>query len=193
MTLTVVVAVFFGMTTTLLVVMAYGPLNGGPAAYGLIEAAIGAGAIVGALLAAQALSRVRAGLLLLLGVAGVGLSNLLVGFSRSLGLTLALLLIGGVLNMLYYLPIVSLTQREAPDHIRGRVMATRFLVVQGGYLAGMAAAGPLSDHLGAPLVFVIGGLFLIVAALLGFAFRSLRMAALAEEPAAPMLRATASG
>ena len=44
MTLTLVVAVFFGMTTTLLVVMAYEALHGGASAYGFIEAAIGAGA-----------------------------------------------------------------------------------------------------------------------------------------------------
>jgi putative nucleotidyltransferase with HDIG domain len=194
MTLTLVVAVFFGMTTTLLVVMAYGPLNGGPSAYGFIEAAIGAGAIIGALVAAELINRVRAGTLLLLGAAGVGLANLLVGFSRSLELTIVLLIIGGMLNMIYYVPLISVTQRESHDHIRGRVMATRFLLVQGGYLAGMGAAGPLSDHLGAPIVFVVGGLFLIVAAVLGVAFRSLRMATLRDDvPATPVLKATASG
>ena len=194
MTLTLVVAVFFGMTTTILVVMAYGPLNGGPSAYGFIEAAIGAGAIIGALIAAEVVSRVRAGTLLLLGVAGVGLANVLVGFSRNLTLTIIFLLLGGILNMIYYVPLISITQRESPDFIRGRVMATRFLLVQGGYLGGMAIAGPLSDRLGAPLVFVIGGLFLIVAATLGVAFRSLRTATLRDHPApAPVFRATASG
>ena len=48
MALTLVATVFFGMTTTILVVMAYGPLHAGASGYGLIEAAIGAGAIVGA-------------------------------------------------------------------------------------------------------------------------------------------------
>ena len=194
MTLTLVVAVFFGMTTTILVVMAYGPLNGGPSAYGFIEAAIGAGAIIGALIAAEVISRVRAGTLLLLGVAGVGLANVLIGFSRNLTLTIVFLLLGGIFNMIYYVPLISVTQRESPDFVRGRVMATRFLLVQGGYLTGMALAGPLSDRLGAPIVFVIGGLFLIVAALLGVAFRSLRTATLRDESAPePVLRATAAG
>jgi putative nucleotidyltransferase with HDIG domain len=194
MTLTVVVAVFFGMTTTLLVVMAYGVLKGGPSAYGFIEAAIGAGAIIGALVAAEVVNRVRAGTLLLLGAAGVGLANLLVGFSGNLGFTLLLLLAGGILNMVYYVPLISLTQREAPDRVRGRVMATRFLLVQAGYLGGMAAAGPLSDRFGAPLVFVIGGAFLLLAAGLGVAFRSIRTASLSDEPVhAPLLEASASG
>jgi putative nucleotidyltransferase with HDIG domain len=194
MTLTLVVAVFFGMTTTLLVVMAYGPLNGGASAYGFIEAAIGAGAIVGALIAGELVNRARAGTLLLLGAGGVGLANLLVGFSRNLTVTIIFLLLGGILNMIYYVPLISVTQRESPDHVRGRVMATRFLLVQGGYLTGMAVAGPLSDRLSAPVVFVVGGLFLIVAALLGVAFRSIRMASLRDDTTAvTVLKATASG
>src|SRR5437773_8581366 len=194
MTLTLVVAVFFGMTTTLLVVMAYGPLNGGASAYGFIEAAIGAGAIVGALIAGELVNRARAGTLLLLGAGGVGLVNLLVGFSRNLTVTIIFLLLGGILNMVYYVPLISVTQRESPDSVRGRVMATRFLLVQGGYLAGMALAGPMSDRFGAPMVFVVGGLFLVVAALLGFAFRSIRMATLRDDsPAVAVLKATASG
>jgi len=112
-----------------------------------------------------------------------------------LGLPLgARLLLGGILNMIYYVPLISVTQRESPDHVRGRVMATRFLLVQGGYLAGMVAAGPMSDRFGAPMVFVVGGLFLIIAALLGFAFRSIRMATLRDDSSAvAVLKATASG
>ena len=194
MTLTLVVAVFFGMTTTLLVVMAYEALHGGASAYGFIEAAIGAGAIVGALIAGELVNRARAGTLLLLGAGGVGLANLLVGFSRNLTVTIIFLLLGGILNMIYYVPLISVTQRESPDHVRGRVMATRFLLVQGGYLTGMAVAGPLSERLSAPVVFVVGGLFLIVAALLGVAFRSIRMASLRDDTTAvTVLKATASG
>ncbi len=194
MTLTLVVAVFFGLTTTILVVMAYETLKGGASAYGFIEAAIGAGAIVGALIAAELVNRARAGTLLLLGAGGVGLANVLVGFSTNLTVTIIFLLLGGILNMVYYVPLISVTQRESPDHVRGRVMATRFLLVQGGYLAGMALAGPMSDRFGAPMVFVVGGLFLVVAALLGFAFRSIRMATLRDETSAvTVLKATASG
>jgi len=58
----------------------------------------------------------------------------------------------------------------------------------------MALAGPMSDRFGAPMVFVVGGLFLVVAALLGFAFRSIRMATLRDDSSAvAVLKATASG
>lgn len=72
-------------------------------------------------------------------------------------------------------------------------MSSRFLLVQAGLLGGMAIAGPLSDRLGAPVVFVVAGCLLILAALLGFAFRDLRQAVLRENSPVPVLKATASG
>jgi len=191
MTLTLFAAVFFGMTTTLLIVMAYGPLHAGASGYGFIEAAIGAGAIAGAVVAADLMSRAKAGFLLLAGVAGVGLANVLVGLSGNLAAALVFLFFGGILNMVYYIPVISISQREAPDHVRGRVLSTRFLLVQSGYLAGMALAGPLSGRLGAPLIFVLGGLFLVLAAALGLGSRSLRSASMRDEhPVSPALTAT---
>lgn len=192
MALTLVATVFFGMTVTVLVVLSYRQLNAGPSGYGFLEAAIGAGAIVGSFAAAELMGRQRAGILLLVGVAGVGLSNLLVGFTHDLWAAIVILLFGGILNMIYYVPTISVTQREAPDSIRGRVMSTRFLVVQGGFLLGMATAGPLSDNVGVGRVFIFGGAALIIAAVLGMMFKSLRDASMAEE-VSPALKATAAG
>jgi hypothetical protein len=72
-------------------------------------------------------------------------------------------------------------------------MASRFLLAQTGLLGGMAIAGPLTDRLGAPLVFIAAGTLLVVAAVLGFAFRDIRDATLRDAPpAAPVLK-VASG
>ena len=71
-------------------------------------------------------------------------------------------------------------------------MASRFLLAQAGLLGGMAISGPLTDRLGAPLVFLTAGTLLISAAVVGFAFRDLRGATLREPSVAPLLK-TASG
>src|SRR6202011_916605 len=64
-------AVLFGsLTFPILVVMSYGPLKGGAFGYGILEAAIGAGAIVGALAAPGVMNRWPAGVLILVGVGG---------------------------------------------------------------------------------------------------------------------------
>ena len=176
-------AVFFGgLTFPVLVIMSYGPLHGGAFGYGLLEAAIGAGAMFGALLAPPAMRRFAAGGLILAGVAGMGLANLVTGFMHNVWLAAAVLLVGGLASTLYYVPLISITQREAPDYVRGRVMSTRFLLVQVGLLAGMAVAGPLTDRVGAAVVYSASGVLLICAAVSGAMFRALRNAALRDEP-----------
>lgn len=187
-------AVTFGsLTFPILVVMSYGPLRGGALGYGILEAAIGAGAIVGALAAPAAMTRWRAGGLILIGVIGTGLAGALTGFSRSIPAAAVFLFISGGANTLYYVSMISVTQREAPDRMLGRVMSTRFLLVQLGLLGGMAVSGPLTDRLGAPLVFVVAGILLICAGAAGFAFRDLREATFRKEPASSPLKAAASG
>jgi putative nucleotidyltransferase with HDIG domain len=189
MALTTAAAVFAGLTFPILVIMSYGPLHGNAFGYGLLEAAIGGGALVGALLAPAAMRQVVAGRLILFGVAGMGMANLITGFLNSVWVAAAVLLVGGIASTLYFVPLISVTQREAPDYIRGRVMSTRFLLVQAGLLTGMALAGPLTDRVGASVVYSASGLLLVLAALSGLLFRGLRQAALRDEPAQAPLKA----
>ncbi len=191
--LTGMVALFAGMTFPTLVVMAYGALKAGPFGYGLLEAMIGAGAVVGALAAPQLLIRYRAGRLILAGVAGCGAAYAATGVLRSLPSALIFLFVCGAASTIYFVPLISVIQREAPDFVRGRVMSTRFLVGQAGLLIGMAISGPLSDRIGAPLVFAAAGTLLLCAGALGFAFKDLREASLAQEPTTSPLSATAVG
>src|SRR5229473_1468798 len=173
MGLTFFAVIFGSLTVPILVVMAFGPLGGGAFGYGVLEAAIGAGAIVGALAAPGIMNRWPAGFLILAGVGGTGLAGAITGFSRSVPTAALFLFLSGVANTVYYVSLISVTQAEAPDRIRGRVMSTRFLLVQLGLLAGMGLSGPLTDRLGAPLVFVTAGLLLVCAAAVGFAFPDL--------------------
>lgn len=193
MALTFVAVIFASLTFPILVVMSYGPLGGGAFGYGVLEAAIGAGAIVGALAAPGVMNRWPAGHLILIGVAGTGLAGALTGFSRSVPTAALFLFLSGVANTVYYISLISVTQAEAPDRIRGRVMSTRFLLVQLGLLAGMGLSGPLTDRLGAPLVFVAAGFLLTCAAAVGFAFPDLRKATLRKQPASEPLKAAATG
>lgn len=188
--LSFVAAFAIAMPLPLLVVMAYGPLHSGAAGYGVLEAGIGAGAIIGAFAAPSLLSKYRAGALILIGVAGMGLSYGATGFTREIWLAVAFLSLGGVLNMLYYVPLISVTQREALDHVRGRVMSSRFLLVQVGTLLGMAVGGPLSDRVGAPIVFIAAGILLLAASLLGVAFNTLRSATVRDESPARVTAAS---
>jgi putative nucleotidyltransferase with HDIG domain len=192
MTLTTMTAFSMGLTYPTLVVLAYVALKAGPSGYGFLEAVVGAGAVIGALIIPRLMRQYNAGLLILAGVAGLGISYALAGLLQSFELALLFLFGVGVANNLYLVPIISVTQSEAPDYIRGRVMSSRFILAQAGLLSGMALAGPLTDRLGAPLVFGAAGSLLLAAALVGFAFKNLRNATLREEPRSVPLEA-ASG
>jgi len=115
------------------------------------------------------------------------------GFSRNLWVAAAFLLLSGIANAIYYVAVISVTQREAPDRIRGRVMSTRFLLVQMGLLVGLAVAGPLAARVGAPILFVAVGFLLLSTALVGAVFRDLRDAAFHEDPVEPTIPAAVSG
>jgi MFS family permease len=183
MTLTTMTAFCMGLTYPTLVVLAYSSLKAGPSGYGFLEAFVGAGAVIGALIIPRLMRQYNAGLLILTGVAGLGISYALAGVLQSFVLALVFLFGVGVANNLYLVPVISVTQSEAPDYIRGRVMSSRFLLAQTGLLTGMAVAGPLTDRLGAPLVFATAGVLLVAAAVVGFGFKNLREATLREEPA----------
>jgi MFS family permease len=138
------------------------------------------------------MSRYKAGVVLLTGVLGCGVSYALTGVLLSLPFAIAFLFVCGVASTVYFVPLISVSQREAPDYVRGRVMSSRFLLSQAGLLVGMAIAGPLTDRVGAPVVFVAAGVLVVFAALVGFAYRDLRDATLRDVSTAPLLRA-ASG
>jgi putative nucleotidyltransferase with HDIG domain len=193
MGLTFFAVIFGSLTFPILVVMSYAALGGGAFGYGVLEAAIGAGAIVGALAAPGIMNRWPAGMLILAGVGGTGLAGALTGFSRSVPTAAVFLFLSGVANTVYYVSLISLTQAETPDRVRGRVMSIRFLLVQLGLLAGMGLSGPLTDRLGAPLVFVAAGFLLVCASVVGFAFPDLRNATLRKVPVSEPLKAAASG
>ncbi|HEY9287711.1 MAG TPA: MFS transporter [Candidatus Dormibacteraeota bacterium] len=178
MILTTFSAIFMGMTYPTLVVLAYRPLNAGAAGYGLLEAAIGAGAAIGALTVPHLLRSYRAGSLIVFGIAGIGAGYFGAGLFRNFSIALLLLFLCGAASAIYLVPLISFTQREAPDYIRGRVMSSRFLLAQAGLLIGMALAGPLTDRAGAAAVFVAAGFLLMVTAVMGFAAPNLRQATL---------------
>jgi MFS family permease len=180
MVLTAASAVFMGLTYPTLVVLSYGPLRSGAAGYGFLEASIGAGAAVGALTVPYLVSRYRAGLLILGGIAGFGTAFFLTGMLQNFGLALLFLFGCGAASTIYLVPLISLTQRESPDYIRGRVMSSRFLLGQTGLLIGMAIAGPLTQRVGASAVFAVAGFLLVCSALVGLLIPTLRDAALRD-------------
>ncbi len=167
--LVVLVAVFSVLGFPFLVLMpvvARDVLHTGARGYGLLMAAVGVGAMLGALGLALAARRVRQGPALLDGGGAFGVLLVLFAAARSFGLALALLALAGCAMIVTTALANTMLQTLVPDDLRGRVMACYAFVFIGMAPLGAFQAGLLAEHGGAPLAIALGGVGCLVAAVL---------------------------
>ncbi|PYP35195.1 MAG: MFS transporter [Gemmatimonadetes bacterium] len=167
MALVVLVAVFSVLGFPFLVLMpvvARDVLHTDARGYGLLMAAVGVGAMLGALALAIAGRRVHKGRALLGGGAAFGALLILFAAVRSFGLALALLALDGCAMIVTTALANTLLQTLVPDDLRGRVMAFYAFVFVGMAPLGAFQAGLVAEHAGAPFATALGGAGCLVAA-----------------------------
>ncbi len=125
-------------------------LNEGPEGLGLMSAAVGVGALVGALLIASLNNFKRKGLLLTFGNLFFPTMILFFAFSRVLPVSLTLLACIGFGFMIQNATTNTLIQATVPDELRGRVMAVYMLVFNGFFPLGSLLAGSIAQSFGIP-------------------------------------------
>jgi MFS family permease len=180
--LTVVLSTFCLNFNVLLPVLAKRTLEAGPQTLGLLSALFGAGALIGALVAASAN---RASLkLMLIGAFVFTAAELLLAPERSVPLTGALLLLAGLGFTVWSANSNSALQLQAPDHLRGRVVGLYFYAFNGTGPLGGILAGWLSARGGTGLAFFVAG----AAGLLGTLLAASRLRARAKASRGRRLR-----
>lgn len=148
---------------TLMPVFARDILHGSSDSLGFLMAAVGAGALIGALgisrLPAEFLPRVPY-------LASACFGAALIAFSQSTVFALSLLLLvpAGLGMMMMGISTNTLVQSAVDDAMRGRVMAYYVMSFIGMVPLSALAAGWLSHQIGAPMTLAIGGALTIVAA-----------------------------
>jgi MFS family permease len=136
----------FGMSYfTLLPIYADWYFRSGSTGYGLLNAAHGAGSLIGTLVLATIAHRIaRPGTTLLIGAACVGFGLTVFSQSHAMWLALVMLLVVGFSGTFYLTQVTTLLQQEVPDRLRGRVLGLYSLcwnlLPLGGLLAGALAA-----------------------------------------------------
>jgi MFS family permease len=131
--------------------------------YGLLMAAVGVGAMLGALALALAGRRVKQGKALL--QSGAAFAALVIAFAavRSLGVALPLLALTGCAMIITTALSNTMLQTLVPDALRGRVMAFYAFVFVGMAPLGAFQAGFVAEHRGAPVAIALGGVVCLVA------------------------------
>lgn len=163
--LMVMVAAFsvFGIPFLVLMpVVARDVLHGGARAYGLLLAAVGVGAVVGAVALAMAGHAMRRGKWL--AISAMSFCAMLLAFSFARSLWLAALLLAGVgFAMIQTNALANgLLQTLAPDGLRGRVMSAYAFVFVGLMPVGALFGGTLAELAGAPVAIAAGALAMML-------------------------------
>ena len=150
--------------TVLMPVFAKETFSGGPKTLGLLLAAIGMGALAGALRLAYRLS--GDGLERSIGVAavGAGICVLVFSFVDTLALALPILVFAGFAHTTTAASTNTLIQLTVDDRLRGRVMSLFSMIFIGLMPLGSLLAGALAQRLGAPATVGLFGLGCTVAA-----------------------------
>lgn len=157
---------FTGMPYVVLMpVFARDILHGGPDTFGLLMAAAGSGALVGALYLASRRSVRGLGRIIVLMSSLFGAGLVAFAFSRALWLSLPLLFVTGMGVLVQMASTNTVLQTIVEDDKRGRVMSLYITAVLGMQPFGSLFAGTLAQHIGAPLTIGLGGGACMVASL----------------------------
>jgi MFS family permease len=156
--LTAIISIFGFPYLVLMPVFARDVLRVGAAGYGLLSAAVGIGAVAGALTVAVLSARIRKGRTLV--AAGTVFGSLLAVFalSRSFAVALGVLVLVGAAMIVNNALTNTLLQTHVPDHLRGRVMGFYSFMFVGMAPLGAFQAGVVAERFGAPVAVGVGGL-----------------------------------
>lgn len=155
--------------TVLMPIFADQVLHGGPRAMGVLMAASGVGALIGALLLAARRDLRGLGSLVAVAACGFGVALVVFACSRVFAVSTALLSAVGFAMMLEMGATNTLLQSMTPDALRGRVMAVYSMMLLGVAPLGALLAGLAASSIGAPATVGIGGGLCVVS---GFVFAS---------------------
>lgn len=156
-----------GGTGALLVVLARDQLGVEGGQFGLLVAALGAGAFVGPILLGHLFDRRQSTLFVFVPYCLRGVIDAALAFTRGLWLPAGLLFAYGVNTSTGGVAYNTILQRHVPDAFRGRAFASLGVAWQIGRLLSIAIAGVIADLVSVQVVYVGAGALLVVAGLLG--------------------------
>jgi len=144
----------------------------GAVEYGISEAAIAAGAVLGSAVLPKYASRLRKGQLLVLGFGATGALVLLIALSYSFVVTVVLFALLGVANVAFYVPMVTIFQEGTAPETRARVFGARIALTNLSWLPLIFVGGALADIYGPAPLIALAGLATLLAAVVGSRVRA---------------------
>jgi MFS family permease len=151
-------AVFFGGAIALLPLFATDILHVGPAGLGVLRTSPSVGALLVMLVATRRPPSRNAGPILLVSVAGFGVSMIVFGLSTTFALSLAALFVSGVTDGVSMVIRMSIVRVFSPERIRARVASVNWIFIGASNELGAFESGVAARLFGAVPSVVAGGL-----------------------------------
>jgi MFS family permease len=139
----------------------------GASEFGIAEGAIAAGAVASGLLIVPALARIPKGRLLLIGFAIYGVVLIALAVAPTFEVALVLFALGGVVNVLFYVSNVTISQELTPQDLRARVFGARIALLNLSWLPVIIASGALADLASVPVLIAVAGGVTLACAIVG--------------------------
>jgi len=158
-------AMVFGMPTALFPAIGTEVFGGNAFTVGLLYAAPGVGALIGALTSGWVGTIRRHGRATVLAVIGWGLAIAVFGLTDSLALALTMLALAGAADVVSAIFRGTIVQLTAPDEMRGRMSSMHTAVVAGGPRLGDLEAGLVAELTSVKFSVVSGGIACVIGAL----------------------------
>ncbi len=173
--------VLFGGAVALLPIYAVEILHTDAHGLGWLRAATSIGAVSMALMLSFLPKAQRPGRLLLLAVTGFGAATVIFGLSRSMWLSFAMLVLTGAFDNVSVVLRQSLVQMRTPDYLKGRVLAVQNIFISSSNQLGAVESGWTASWFG-PVISVVGGGFMTMAIVAGFAWKSTALRLWTQSP-----------
>jgi predicted MFS family arabinose efflux permease len=158
-------ALLFGVLSVVVVKLAIDDLAIGAGGVGLLDGAVGAGGVIGGLIALSLTSRPQLGSDLRLATVVWGGALTLIALVPALPTALVLLLVAGAGSVVVDIASYALLQRAAPDEVRARVFGALEGAAVVSAALGAFLGGVLVEHVGSALTLLVVGLALLAQAL----------------------------
>jgi MFS family permease len=136
----------------------------GSGGYGTLLAALGLGAVAGAIVLPRLLTRVSTGVMLFLASVVFAAAEAGVVLVRNLPLAVALMLPAGAAWLAVLSTLAAATQVFLPDWVRARGLSVQQIVMMGGQAVGALLWGVTASYLGLVPVFVAAAILMVLGA-----------------------------
>ena len=185
--------VFIAMAVAMFMLSSFSPLisifvrdilRSGPMLYGIVSAAVGVGMIVGTTLITKASKGKPSPKLVLYGMVGLALGTAVLGIAKQASMAAVSTFLMGLAIAFVLVPAQTMSQRETPPAMVGRVSSTFMSMISLAQVLGLLLSGGLAQRLGMRPLFLWSALTTLLIAVLGAIWLSRSGAGESAVPAA---------